>query len=122
MTVKEYNKLREVLRHIPDNERTELQKKQSRELWAESMIESIVCYNYCVEARGRDAKKLLEQEKSSRYNYLEDHEKELGTERLLEIIQDVLDDYDGINCGVFEDSEGNVYHGLRFKSLRPEVI
>ena len=117
MTVKEYNQLRETIRSIPIEERTLKQKQQAAELSAESMIESIITYNFNVNRHGRDARKLLEMEKSSRYNYLEDHERELGTERLLEIIQDVLDDYLGTVTGVFTDSEGNVYHGLRFKSL-----
>ena len=116
MTVKEYDELRTKLRKIPEAERTPEQKLQYRELWAESMIESIVTYNFNVNAHGRDAQKLLDMEKASRYNYLADYEKELGTKRLLEIIQDVLDDYLCTVHGVFEDCEGNVYHGLRFKS------
>lgn len=122
MTVKEYNQLRETLKHIPENKKTKRQKQQSQELWAESMVESIVTYSYCVETHGRCAEKLLAQQKESYYNYLEDFEKKLGTKKLLKIIQDVLDDYERVVHGVFEDSEGNVYHGLQFKSMRPGEV
>ena len=89
------------------------QRKLDNELSAVSMIHSIIAYGY---TEGMTAEDLLNRERNSYHNYLEDHEKKLGEKRLLELIQENLDDIDHIDCGVFTDSEGCSYNSIRFKS------
>ncbi len=88
------------------------QEVRKRELSCIEMINSILAYD----CRGYSvAKDVLEHEKNSYYNYLEDYITELGEDRVLELIQGQIDSVDTVNVDVMYDSEGVSYNSIKWK-------
>lgn len=76
-----------------------------------SMIDSIICYS----GFGKSAKQILEDEEKAYHNYLEKYVKELGREKVLELIQGQLDDIVDIKVGVYTDYEGCTYNSIVYR-------
>lgn len=88
------------------------QETRKRELSCIEMINSILAYD----CRGySDAKDVLEYEKNSYHNYLEDYTTELGEKRVLELIQGQIDSIDTVDVDVSRDSEGLSYNSIQWK-------
>lgn len=77
------------------------------------MIDSIICY-HCY---GMSAEKVLDYERHSYKNYLEEHIELLGEQRVLELIQGQIDSIDGIEYSTFVDNEGLVYNSIMWKPV-----
>ena len=88
------------------------QEIRKKELNCIEMINSILAYD----CRGySDAKDVLEHEKNSYYNYLDNYITELGENRVLELIQGQINSVDTVNVDVMCDSEGVSYNSIKWK-------
>ena len=87
------------------------QEVRKRELSCIEMINSILAYN----CRGYSvAKDVFEHEENSYHNYLEDYTKDLGRDRVIELIQGQINSIKTINVNVGNDSEGIYYNSIQW--------
>ena len=87
-------------------------QQKAKELSCISMINSILAYG----ERGLSAEEVLERQERGYHNYLADHVKELGRDRVIELIQGQIDDIEDIDSNTFQDSEGISYNSIRWKN------
>ena len=116
MTDKELELKKEILRNrgVSQYKKTGSPKeiKQAIELSCIEMINSILAYN----GFGFDAEEVMKMEEISWHNYLEDYVKKLGRERVVELIQNQIDDIEQIQHCVFTDEEGVTYNSIIWKN------
>lgn len=74
------------------------------------MINSILAYGF-----NTDAKYVLEREKNSHHNYLEDYIKELGEDKVLELIQGQIDSIDHVVECAYYSEDGGFYNEIIWK-------
>lgn len=91
---------------------TPKQALRYKELDCINMINSILAYhcNGCI-----FAKDVVEYEKNSPHNYLENYIKELGEDRVIELIQAQIDSIDYVSKDVYCDNEGVSYNSINWK-------
>lgn len=76
------------------------------------MINSILTYS-C--SGYKDGEAVLKYEENSWHNYLADHVKNLGREKVIALIQGQIDSMAGIVHDVFTDDEGVTYNSIVWK-------
>lgn len=120
MTDKELEAERKALRDAGANtfvngkwqEGTPEQQKRAEELSCIDMINSKIAYG----DRDATAEEILDKDLNSKYHsYLKQYVDKLGREKVLELIQDQLDDIDTVANRTFTDSEGVAYNSIRWK-------
>ena len=89
-----------------------------REHNARGMINSILAYQ-C--AGVLDAKQVRASEKNRWHDYLLDYEKELGEQRLLELIDEQIKSMYCVLKSVGEDSEGVIYNSVIYNDDVPRI-
>ena len=88
------------------------QRIRDKELDCIEMINSILAYN----CRGYSvAEDVLVYEENSWHNYLEDYTKDLGRDRVIELIQGQIDSIKTVDLNVGCDSEGTYYNSIEWK-------
>ena len=85
---------------------------REEELSCISMINSILCYNIRGE---KDAATVLRKERSRKYSYLSEYVDSLGEEKVIQLIQEQIDDIAYIKDSVYTDSEGCTYNTIIWK-------
>lgn len=86
--------------------------KRSQELSCADMINSILAYHWYFGLTGED---IMRYEENSYYNYLEDYVKTIGRDRVIELINDQINDIKEILHNVYTDSEGLTYNSIVWK-------
>lgn len=87
------------------------QLKERQELSCRDMINSILTYDWM----GETAEEVVQLQETNKYNYLREYIKALGRERVVELVQEQIDDIDGFDRDVYTDPEGNQYSSIRWK-------
>lgn len=85
---------------------------RSKEFDCIDMINSILAYQ-C--SGYTDGEAVLKHEENSYHNYLADHVKILGREKVIALIQRQIDSMVGVKYGVFADGEGVTYNSIIWK-------
>lgn len=93
-------------------------KEKAKEIACISMINSILAYG----ERGISAEEVLKRQENGYYNYLDEYVKELGRDRVIELIQGQIDDIADIDKDVMTDSEGVSYNKIRWKREAKGVV
>lgn len=89
-------------------------RQMEKELSCIGMINSLLAYN-C--AHMRTAEEIMQYEENAYHNYLEDYVKELGRNKVLELIQGQLDSKQSVATNVYTDSEGLSYNSIIWKEV-----
>ena len=84
-----------------------------KELSCIEMINSILAYNNFYE-RGLTAEDVVEEQESRKYNYLKDYINEFGRDRVVELVQNQMNDIDVVEKCVFTDNEGVMYNSIKW--------
>lgn len=87
-------------------------EKRKQEFYCISMINSILAYQ-C--AGVTDAERVMQSEERRYHNYLADYVKVLGRARVVELIQDQIDDIAYVAHNVCTDGEGLSYNAIIWK-------
>lgn len=90
------------------------------ELSCIGMINSILAYKW--HPGSKTAEEVLESEENSYRNSLGEYINDLGRDRVLELIQQQMDDIESISHCVSTDSEGNWYNSINWKSRKNESL
>jgi len=96
---------------------TDDEKKLSAELSCRDMINSILAYNW----HGQTADEIVGEQEADRWNYLDkfingdDMRPPLGRERVVELVQEQMDDIDSVVKDTVTDSEGISYNSIKWK-------
>ena len=88
-------------------------EKRYHELWCIDMINSILCYD----CRGYEkAEEVLRyEERIASRNYLSEYVKQLGRNKVLDLIQGQIDSISKVEEKVFVDEDGFAYHSIIWK-------
>ena len=78
------------------------------------MINSILCYSIRWE---KDAATVLRKERSRKYSYLSEYVDSLGEEKVIQLIQEQIDDIAYIKDSVYTDGEGLTYNSIIWKNM-----
>lgn len=85
---------------------------REEELSCISMINSLLCYGY---HRETDATVVLQKDCSQKYTYLTKYVESLGAAKVIQLIQDQIDDIAHIQHSAYTDSEGLTYDAIVWK-------
>lgn len=91
----------------------DVDKKTYNTLFAIRMINSVLAYHW---AEGETAEELLDKELNRYKSYLQEYVDKLGREKVLELIENQMNDIDHIARNVSTDSEGLSYNGIVWKN------
>ncbi len=86
---------------------------RSEELSCISMINSILCYRLRWEA---NAAIVLQEDRSKKYSYLSKYVESLGETKVIQLIQNQIDDIAYIKDSVYTDGEGLTYNSIVWKN------
>lgn len=86
-------------------------RKRCWELAAIDMIHSLLAYNYPLSMSGKE---ILDKEKSSSHNYLENYIDALGEESVVRLIDGERNSISDVKTCVYTDSEGVTYNSIMF--------
>ena len=87
--------------------------RREEELSCISMINSILCYGYHWET---DATVVLQKDCSKKYSYLTKYVESLGAAKVIQLIQNQIDDIAYIKDSVYTDGEGLTYNSIVWKN------
>lgn len=91
----------------------DVDKKTYNTLSAIRMINSVLAYHW---VEGETAEELLDKELNRYKSYLQEYVDKLGREKVLELIENQMNDIDHIARNVSTDSEGLSYNGIVWKN------
>lgn len=110
----ERQKIRDVIRNAEGN-RTRVAsevKRRQQELACIDMVNSLLAYD----CRGcKSAEEVVLRDENNFHSYLANYVKELGRERVTELVQDQINDITGIKVSVFTDGDGLSYNEILWK-------
>lgn len=86
---------------------------REEELDCISMINSILCYRLRWE---KDAAIVLQEDRSKKYSYLSEYVESLGETKVIQLIQNQIDDIAYIKNSVYTDGEGLTYNSIVWKN------
>ena len=86
---------------------------REEELSCISMINSILCYRLRWET---NAAIVLQEDLSKKYSYLSRYVESLGETRVIQLIQEQIDDIACIKDSVYTDGEGLTYNSIVWKN------
>lgn len=86
---------------------------REEELSCISMINSLLCYGH---GRETDAKVVLQREQSHNHSYLARYVGSLGEAKVIQLIQNQIDDIAYIKHLVYTDGEGLTYNSIVWKN------
>lgn len=86
---------------------------REEELSCINMINSILCYILIGE---KDAATVLRKDHSRKYSYLSEYVDSLGEEKVIQLIQEQIDDIAYIKNSVYTDWEGLTYNAIVWKN------
>ena len=87
---------------------------REEELFCIRMINSILCYNI---RREKDAATVLRKDCSQKHSYLSEYVDSLGEEKVIQLIQEQIDDIAYIKDSVYTDGEGLTYNSIVWKNM-----
>lgn len=86
---------------------------REKELSCISMINSLLCYGH---GREIDAKTVLQREQSHDHSYLAQYVDSLGEAKVIQLIQNQIDEIAYIKRSVYTDGEGLTYNSIVWKN------
>lgn len=87
-----------------------IETKEEKKFRCIEMINSILAYHY-----HDNAIYVLSREYTKRHNYLEEYVDKLGEKKVLELIQNQIDDIERIEENVYTDCDGCSYNSIVWK-------
>lgn len=89
---------------------TAIEKQKCWELGCIDMINSLLAYYY--RASYFSAETIMRKDEDRPYPYLADYVKVLGRKRVVELIQEQLNDIKAVKLNVYTDAESTIYNSI----------
>lgn len=100
------------LKHKARDEGNPKVKKELQDtIWCIDMINSTLAYNN-FQTRGLSAEEVMKEDEGKKYQYLTKYANILGRDKVVELIQNQMNDIYKVQKGTFTDNEGLTYNSI----------